>query len=253
MFDEKYIKTYVDIVSPEFTAQQITFLLKHLQLEKEAEILDLACGYGRHAIELAQRGYNVTGLDFSQKFIEMAKKCAQKRGVEVAFVQGDMRKISFTDRFDAVINMFTSFGYFEDESDNTLVLKNVSRALKRGGKFLIDHNNVGHLLARMLREGKKTKRGELLVDTKTELLSNGLRVTTKSEFHYATMRWSLTRSWEEKGRTKSYRTNVRLYSLPELQHLLEEAGLRVEKAWGDFQEAPFTLETPRMIVLARKP
>ncbi len=71
VFDEKYLDTYVDIVTPEFTAQQISFLLERLRLKEGAKILDLACGHGRHSIELARRGYKVTGLDFSKHFIEL--------------------------------------------------------------------------------------------------------------------------------------------------------------------------------------
>lgn len=252
LFDERYLTTYVDIVTPELTTQQISFLLKRLQLRKGAEILDLACGHGRHAIELARRGYQVTGLDFSKRFIELARKDAQAQGVRVAFIRDDMRNLSFVNKFDAIINMFTSFGYFDDESDNALVLRNVSRALKPKGKFLIDLNNAVRALALMVQDGKPGKRRGLLVHSRKDKLSNGLIVATKHTLNPETMCWRMVRRWKENGKSKSYRTNVRLYSLPELEHLMEENSLRVEKVWGDFQGARFGPNARRMIVLARR-
>ena len=251
LFDEKYLNTYVDTVTPELTKLQITFLLKRLQLKKGAEILDLACGHGRHAIELAKRGYKVTGLDFSKHFIDIAKKEAEVKGVKVNFVRGDMRNLSFVNKFDAITNMFTSFGYFDDESDNELVLRKISRALKPKGKFLIDINNGMRTLARMSQKGKTDKAG-LLRAAHKEKLSNGLIVTTKDEFDSATMRWSMTRTWKEKGKPKSYRTNVRMFSPPELKNMMERNGLHIEKVWGDFEGAPFGFDARRLVVLARK-
>lgn len=252
LFDEKYLKTYVDIVTPELTKQQITFLLKRLQLKKGAEILDLACGHGRHAIELAKRGYKVTGLDFSKHFIDIAKKDAKERGIKVNFVRGDMRDLSFVNKFDAITNMFTSFGYFDDESDNELVLQKISRALKPNGKFLIDINNGIRTLARMSQEGKTDRKTGFLTNVRKDKLSNGLIVTTRDEFDPATMRWSMTRTWEEKGKPKSYRTNVRMFSPPELNNMMKRNGLRIEKVWGDFQGSPFDFNARRLVILARK-
>ncbi|QQG42574.1 MAG: class I SAM-dependent methyltransferase [Candidatus Giovannonibacteria bacterium] len=252
LFDEKYLKTYIDTVTPELTKRQIPFLLKRLQLKKGAEILDLACGHGRHAIELAKRGYKVTGLDFSKHFIDIAKKDANEKGVKVNFIQGDMRNLSFVNKFDAIINIFTSFGYFDDESDNELVLRKISRALKPNGKFLIEINNAMGKLARMSQEGKTDKKTGFLTNVKKDKLSNSLIVTTKDEFNPATMRWSMTRTWKEKGRLKIYKTNVRMFSPPELNNMMKRNDLRIEKTWGDLQGSPFGFAARRLVVLARK-
>jgi SAM-dependent methyltransferase len=252
LFDEKYLKTYVDSVTPGLTKQQITFLLKQLQFKKGTEILDLACGYGRHAIELAKRGCKVTGLDFSKHLIDIAKKDAKKQGVKVNFIRGDMRNLSFINKFDIIINMFTSFGYFDDESDNELVLRKISRALKPNGKFLIEINNCMRILARMSQEGKVDKKTGFLTNVKKDKLSNGLIVTTKDEFDLATMRWSMTRTWKENGKVKSYKTNVRIFSPPELGNMMKRNGLHIEKFWGDLQGSPLGFDTRRLVVLARK-
>lgn len=252
LFDEKYLKTYVDVTTPESTHQQITFLQKALRLKKGAEILDVACGHGRHAIALARQGYQVTGLDFSKYFIDLAKKETKTQGVNVHFIQGDMRQLSFVNKFDAITNMFTSFGYFDSECDNELVLLKISRALKANGQFMIDINNGMRTLVRLVQIGQVDPETRLLVHVARARLSNGLFVETKEEFDPMTMRWAMTRRWEEDGRQRSYRTNVRLFSLPELSNMMRRNGLRVKKVWGDFHGAPFSFDAHRLIVLARK-
>lgn len=252
LFDEKYLKTYVDAITPELTSRQVNFILKSLKLKKGAEVLDLACGYGRHAIELAKRGYAVTGVDFSQHFIRLAKREAEAQNVEVSFIQGDMLSLSFKSKFDAVISMFTSFGYFDSEEDNALVFKKVFHALKPGGKFLIDLINAVNAMIRMAVEGRKDSKTGLLICQRKDKLSNGLTVTTKNEYNPETMHWFMTRSWKENGKLHCYKTDVRMYMLPEVRHLMEENGLKIEKVWGDFKGAPFGIDASRMIVLASK-
>ncbi len=252
LFDEKYLNTYVDILTPERTLAQVAFLVKVLHLKKGAKILDVACAHGRHAIELARRGYNVTGLDFSKHFIGLAKEEASKRKIKVTFVRGDMRDLSFVNTFDVITNLFTAFGYFANEDDNILVLKKISRALKPRGAFLIDLNNTMGTLVRMARDATIDKKTGLLSNMQKDILSNGLTLMTKNRFDPATMRWSMTRTWKEKGKTKSYSSTIRMFSLPELEHLMEGNALRVEKVWGDFHGSFFGLEARRMIILARK-
>lgn len=251
-FDEKYLKTYVDIVTPKLTTQQILFLRKNLKLKRGTKILDLACGYGRHSIALAKHGYHVTGIDASEYFTKRAKKEAERQGVKATFLTGDMRRLSYKNKFDAVINIFTSFGYFKKESDNNLVLKKISQALKPKGQFLIDLNNTPRVLMRMAQEGKINKKTGLFEDLRKDKLSNGIAVTTKHEFSASTMRWLMTRTWKEKGKIQSYQTNVRMYTLPEIKHLMEENGFRIKKIWGDFEESPLNSNAHRLIILAKK-
>ena len=228
-FNENYIKTYVDIITPILTKKQVKFLEKVLPLKKNSKILDLACGMGRHAIALAAKGYQVTGFDYSKKFLDIAKKEAKSRGLDVKFVQGDMRKLPFSNRFDFIINMFTSFGYFVDEKDNLVVLKNIARALNPKGKFLIDLNNAALSIYRAADKGKLDKKTGRLVFIKKDKLSNGFLLKTRHEVDLANMRWYMTRSWQESGKSKSYMTDVRLLTLPELKFLLELSGLKIEK------------------------
>jgi SAM-dependent methyltransferase len=158
VFDKDYLKTYVDIITPERTKQEINFILKFIKTKfknKKIKILDLACGYGRHAIPLAQEGHFVIGVDYSSYFLKLAKREAKKLKLKnIKFIKKDMRKIDFGGKFDLIINMFTSFGYFENEDDNILVLKNVYQALKKNGYFILDLDNYHRRIKKFIKEGK---------------------------------------------------------------------------------------------------
>lgn len=104
-----------------------------LEILPGANILDLACGTGRYAIPLARRGFQVTALDLTPAYLQEGQKKAEAENLSIRWVQGDMRDIPFQDEFDAVINIFTSFGFFEEEGDHWKTLKGVVRALKPGG------------------------------------------------------------------------------------------------------------------------
>jgi SAM-dependent methyltransferase len=117
---------------------EAAFVLKQLGLEKGAALLDLCCGPGRHAVEFARRGLAVTGYDFSAEYLREAAARAKKRRVALKLLRGDMRRLAFRGEFDAVVNLFTSFGYFLKFSDDLRTLKGAARALKPGGLFLID-------------------------------------------------------------------------------------------------------------------
>ncbi len=114
-FGPDYLKQYEHALPR--TAQEVEGLERILHLRKASRILDLACGAGRHAIELARRGYQVTGYDLSEDLVRRARADAKRAKVKVSFVRGDMRELDFRGRFDAVINMFSSFGYFGSVED----------------------------------------------------------------------------------------------------------------------------------------
>ena len=140
-FDEDYLYFYEELLTPERTAAEVELVWKLLELEPGLELLDLACGHGRIANPLAERGVRVTGLDATPLFLELARADAAERGVEVEYVEGDMRSIPWTDRFDRVLCWFTSFGYFGDE-ENRQVLAEAYRALEPGGLLAIEMNNL---------------------------------------------------------------------------------------------------------------
>jgi D-alanine-D-alanine ligase len=141
IFNSMYLKTDADVVDDkQITRNEVELFTSILNVPKESAILDLACGQGRHSIELAQRGFtNVTGLDRSHYLIRKAKTSMQQEGLKISFKEGDARKLPFpADTFDVVMILGNSFGYFESNEDDFMILKEVFRVLKPGGTFLID-------------------------------------------------------------------------------------------------------------------
>ena len=141
IFNRLYLKTDADVVDDQnITRTEVDMLIKALSIEKDDKVLDLACGQGRHALELSRRGFtNIDGLDRSHYLIQRAKSTARKEGTPVLFREGDARKIPYpVDNFDAVTILGNSFGYFENPHDDERVLKEALRVLKPGGKLLID-------------------------------------------------------------------------------------------------------------------
>ncbi len=251
LFDDKYLATYVDRVTEESTRAQLEFLKK--SLPSKATILDLACGYGRLSIPLAREGYRVTGYDFSEYLLNIAQQEAKVTDVGIRFVKGDMRRLHFDNEFDAIINIFTSFGYFESVEDDLDVLKGVHRGLKGGGYFLMDFTNSPKAMSWLYENGAIDRETGELISEKTETLSNGLTVNQSERLDVGTLRWQMERSWLQNGKERSYRTDVRMYFLAELRQLMEEAGLRVERVYGDFDASPYQADSRRILILSRKP
>mgnify|MGYP001073158536 CR=1 FL=1 len=207
-----------------------------LELKKEDAILDLACGYGRIAIELSKKNYMVMGFDLSQSFLELAKKAAKRENLAVQFVRGDMRRIPFKGRFDCIINWQTSFGYFEDEEDNFRVLQEVYWALKPGGKLLLDVVNRNNLIKRFATKNW-TEREDyyFLVEDKFNPLTSRLETD-----------WILI--WK-KGDVRKLSHSVRIYSLHEIRTMLKKAGFIDIKVLGNYQGEDFNAASSRIITL----
>jgi SAM-dependent methyltransferase len=137
-FGADYFEIYRDFFTPEATAADVEGIVSLLGLSPGARVLDLACGHGRHAVPLAARGFDVTGFDLSELVLERARAEAAARGVAVRWQRGDMRELPFEAEFDAVINVFTAFGYFADEEEDVETLRRVRHALVPGGRFLLE-------------------------------------------------------------------------------------------------------------------
>lgn len=212
VFDDDYLRT-VPFMTPDQTAKEVDFIQRSLALKPGCEVLDLACGYGRHAVELAQQGYQVTGLDLSLPLLIKAADHSQKRGLSVNFVHADMREMTFNAQFDAAYCVLSSFGYFDEET-NLRVATSVCRSLKPGGRFILDIINrdyiVGDLPSRVWWEG------------------DGCVILEEVDFNYHTSRVLIRRSVVfGNGRQSEQEISMRAYSLHEVGRLLRQAGLRV--------------------------
>jgi SAM-dependent methyltransferase len=212
VFDEDYLRT-LPFMRADQTLREVEFISSALTAAPGAEILDVGCGYGRHAIELVQRGYNVTGLDLSLPLLIRAADEAQRRSLSVNFVHADMREMAFEKQFDGAYSMLTSFGYFDEES-NLRVAERIGRALKPGKRFLLDIINRDYVVA------------DLPVRVWWE--GTGCVVLEEVDFNFHTSRINTHRSIVfEDGRQLEQELSVRAYSLHEIGRLLRQAGFRV--------------------------
>ncbi|MFN0215358.1 MAG: class I SAM-dependent methyltransferase [Saprospiraceae bacterium] len=209
-------------------------LLIALNLSAGSRVLDLACGKGRHSRYLSEKGFDVTGLDISPASIQFARQFEHER---LAFYQHDMRKPFRVNYFDAVMNMFTSFGYFKKDADHLLALKNVATNLRPGGLFLLDFLNANFVRQNLLRSEEKT------VDNITFQIKRWVRngyVFKSVEFQTG-------------GRLFHFQEQVRLFGLADFQSLLASAGMRLDQTYGSYDLSSFDEKnSKRLIFIAQK-
>jgi ubiquinone/menaquinone biosynthesis C-methylase UbiE len=238
-FDELYLRMFETVLTPERTAQEVSGVVAMLGLQPGARILDLCCGQGRHAVPLARAGYRVTGLDRSSYLLGQAQRAAQKANVPVEWVRGDMRWLPWREQFDVCLNLFTAFGYFQDDAENQRVLHQVYEVLKPGGTFLLDVSNRDYYLLRLWPYSWR-RHGQAFILEQTR-------------FDPVACRFIMTFTWVEEGRTESLTHSVRHYTTPELSNMVQDAGLLPVAIYGDFDGRKLDLDSKRLIVVAQKP
>ena len=237
-FGDDYLRVYADRLTDEHTEAEVAFVEHALDVKPGDAVLDLCCGQGRHAILLAKHGVRTTGQDLSERYIADARRLAAEQSVDAAFVVGDMRSIGGVERYDAV----TAFGYLEEDADNAQVLRQAHRALKPGGRILIDALNREWVLANQTPEERHKR-------------EDGAVIIERRAFDQTAGRNHVTFEIVERdgARRQAGGHHVRLYALAEMRALLEEAGLVYERAYGGYGTAPYAPSSRRMIVVARKP
>ncbi|HYX19635.1 MAG TPA: class I SAM-dependent methyltransferase [Thermoanaerobaculia bacterium] len=233
-FGEEYLDLYPhrDLAA---ARREAAFALTHLPREP-SPLLDLCCGTGRHWIPFSEAGAPPVGLDYSAPLLDLARR----RDRHTLLVRGDMRSLPFRDAaFRAVVNFFTSFGYFRTDAENTAVVAEIERVLRPGGAFLCDTFGRAHVLARLVPEERRD--------------CGGKEYRIRRSFDAGSARLEKEIEVRRGGSCETFRESVRAYAPDELAALLEGAGLRVQSVWGDFDESPLSPDSPRLIVLARKP
>jgi len=217
----------------------VEFIFEALGLGEGARVLDLACGRGRITIGLAKRGLRVTGLDLSPRSLELARADADAAGVEIDFVRRDMRELDAEGEFDAVANVFTSFGYFPTQKEDERVLANVARSLVRGGRFLLEMVNTIAIAKQFVEaDWDELEDGTLWLQRR--------RYDQLTGRHEAT--WTFVRS---DGSRSELRHSLRGYTPAELVAMLGRAGLEVDGAWGSWDGDELG-EGSRVILRSRK-
>lgn len=205
-------------------------LTHYLNLPEDAKILDLACGKGRHSVYLNQLGYDVTGADLSENSIADASEFANEK---LHFKVHDMRE-PFEEKFDAVFNLFTSFGYFESDDDNLTTLKAIRDSLTEYGFAVIDFMNVNYVINNLVPEEVKTVEG---IDFHIKRYVKDNHIFKEIDF-------------EDKGQKFHFTEKVKALTLDDFEQMMEEAGIFLLDVFGDYKLRKFFKnESERLIMI----
>lgn len=235
-FPELFARIQGACKTPEVTRAEVDRMVEILGLPEGAAVLDVPCGEGRHAVELARRGYRVTGVELHSGTLSVARDAAEEDGLEVEWIQGDMRELDQVDRFDAAVCYWTSFGYFDDQGDRDM-LRALHRALVPGGHLLMELRVAESLLPRFQPRSWSRVGDATLLEERRYVAATG-RIETE---------WTLVVEGEAVTRSSS----IRLYTCRELLDRLEEVGF-VEPHLLDPAGAPFELGARRLVLRATR-
>ena len=238
--DEWFWETYGPLMFDETrlsaTPSEADGIIKLSGMGPEAEVMDCCCGMGRHTVELASRGCRMTGVDLSEGYLKKARQEALRRKVAVDWIRMDVRDLSFRNRFDGIISMFTSFGYFDDPEDDLLLLKKLRTALKPGGCLLMEMAGK-EVLARDFEERVWFEREGMTI-----LLEYAVDLNW-TELHN---RWL----FYKEGKMTEYSFRHRIFSAAEMAALLWQAGFGTIDIYGDFQGGPYDHTAKQLILVA---
>jgi len=241
--DDRFWETFAPALFPNdrvrSAADEVDAILAMVDTGEVIDILDLCCGPGRHAIELARRGYRVCGVDRTEAFLERARAETKPQAFdELEWVAADMREFVRPDGFDLALNLFTSFGYFDAAGDRR-VLENLHQSLRTGGTLIIDVTSR-EIVARQFasHDRHELEDGALWLE-KRELLDDGARIRNT---------WTLVRDDQE----TAFTFELRLYTGEELAALVTDVGFREVRTLGHVDGRPYDEQAERLVVVASK-
>ncbi|HEY0827581.1 MAG TPA: methyltransferase domain-containing protein [Bacilli bacterium] len=216
--------------------QEVKQMIDWIDLPKGARILDLCCGMGRHSLALAGLGYHVTGVDLSEVLLTEAKLSDTSSQVE--WIRGDMRNVPLNERYDAVVNLFTSFGYFDTDEENALVLKEMDRLLIPQGKFAMDFLNPAYIEKNLVPQSAR--------------IENLLHIEETRSIEAGFVKKTIV--LKETGREERvYSEQVKLYHLEQFKVMFAETSLQIDAVYGHYDGQPYdTALSPRMIMVGHK-
>jgi 2-polyprenyl-3-methyl-5-hydroxy-6-metoxy-1,4-benzoquinol methylase len=233
-FDTKYYHTLYKHRDESEAELFMRNIISHLQLDKESHICDLACGKGRHAQFLSTLGYRVTGLDLSENSIRTASKNANDR---LSFDVHDMRDVYQQKTFDAVFNLFTSFGYFDSQSDNLKVLTSISEMLNEDGVLVIDFMNAEKVINKLVAEEVKSIEG---IEFHINRTCDGAHIYKNIQFN-------------DNGEHFDFTERVQALTRTHFEQLLDVAQFELLNVFGNYKLESFDEQnSDRLILIARK-
>lgn len=215
----------------------LNLVLPQTGLSPSSNVLDLACGAGRHAILLAELGFHVTGLDLAENLLAVARKDAENKSLKIDFSRGDMRYFHFPKPFQGIFNLFTSFGYFDDDRENFSVFKTVADHLEPGGVFVFDYLNGPFIRWNLVPQDEK--------------MVNGTRIFQQRRIEGNTVKKRVLLEHKDLGKLE-FEESVKLYDPSLIERVLLTFNLKVVYTAGDFDGSQLSEQSPRMILVARK-
>lgn len=242
--DDSFWETWAPVIfTPQKIAdavEEVTKIIKLLNIQPGSSILDLCCGIGRHSLELARRGYHVTGVDRTRRYLDKARKQAKEEGLDIEFVQGDMRSFSRPGAFNVAISMFTSFSYFEDPQEDKRVVENVFESLRLGGRFIIQMHGK-ETLAKVFRERdwNENKDDGVIVLEERKVSQN---------WSWMENRWIMLKGSERIENVISHR----LYAGSEIVALLRDCGFKRIEVYGDLEGNPYDHTARQLVAVGYK-
>jgi SAM-dependent methyltransferase len=222
----------------EKASEEVDCIISLAGIKPGSKVLDLCCGVGRHALELARRGYTVTGIDRTKSYLQKAIRQAKREQLEVEFVQDDMRRFARPKTFDIILNLYTSFGYFEDPTEDRQVIKNACRSLKKNGMLFMDM--IGkEIIARIFTERDwRDSDGVLILEERK----------VRGNWQYTENRWIII----DGEKRSEVRFTHRPYSAVEIEAILLDCGFVCVEIFGDLEGNPYDHTAKRLVVLSRK-
>ncbi|HSR30524.1 MAG TPA: class I SAM-dependent methyltransferase [Anaerolineae bacterium] len=223
----------------EMAVREVDFVLSVLGLEPGAAILDLCCGVGRHSLELARRGYRVSGVDRTSAYLQTARERTALEFLDVEWIQADMRDFVRPDAFDGAINLFTSFGYFEDPAEDHRVVQNIFRSLRPGGTLIMEMMGK-EILARIFlpHDWREMPDGTLFLQERS----------LTRDWTWIENRWILVKD----GQKREFATGHRIYDGAGLKALLLDVGFESVELFGALAKIPYDTNARRLVAVARR-
>jgi ubiquinone/menaquinone biosynthesis C-methylase UbiE len=212
--------------------QEVRQMIDWLHLDPGAKVLDLCCGMGRHSLALTDFGYKVTGVDLSEILLSEAKKLDQDR--KVNWLRGDMRQVPLREQFDAVVNLFTSFGYFETDEENAKMFLEMDRLLKTRGKFIIDFLNPTYVVHHLVPYSERAEGDTIIEERRTadsEFVSKRIIIKGPS------------------GEERHYTERVKLYRFGDFISMMRGTQLQIEHVYGDYDASSYDEQRSRRLIL----
>jgi len=233
-FGKDYLKVYSHRDQKD-AKQLVQLILANISLYNDSQILDIGCGQGRHLSIFAEKQFHITGIDLSPVLLRIAKEYHINNSF-AHFIQADMRQLPLKSKFDLILNLFTSFGYFENDEENLSVLRQIHYLLKKPGNFVFDYFN-SDFVKKNLIPSHKEEIGKIIVEQERYIEDSRIK-----------KKINLTRD----GEKTTYFESVKLYSPDEIYEMLRSVNLKINKTFGNYDGSAFDQESPRLLVFGEK-